>query len=291
MIIDPTKNNDVDFPLRTDLSRARNLGVKCKICGAKSTLKGEVDFNINCNEIKGTKLPCSGLDISYMQCTSCKLLFTCAFDDWTREDFQAHIYNDEYAIVDPDYLVDRPTYFAMKTLEFCKPNAEVKLLDFGGGNGLLASLLRERGLDASCWDPMIDSSFTPAEKAYDLVTAFEVMEHTPTPKATASQALSYLKPEGALLFSTHTFDNVVEPQTGFWYVAPRNGHITLHTQKSLKSLFKPLGYRVHHFNEDIHIAYKNLPRWIDLDHTPFSESGLRYRFRRLLRKAARLAGL
>lgn len=131
----------------------------------------------------------------------------------------------------------------------------------------------------------------PSPQTYDLVKAFEVMEHTPTPKITASQALSCLKPMGALLFSTHTFDKVPEPKTDFWYVSPRNGHITLHTRRSLKAMFKPMGYKVHHFNEDMHIAYKTLPTWLDLDRTPFSGSGLRCRLTRLAQKASSLTGI
>ncbi len=240
---------------------------------------------------KGITLPNSGLNIEYRQCPACKLLFTSAFDDWAREDFQTHIYNHEYVNVDPDYLHDRPSYFAKIMLDFCRTSGKIKVLDYGGGNGLFASLLTAGGLEANSWDPMANSSFTPAPQTYDLVTAFEVMEHTPTPKLTASQALSYLKPVGALLFSTHTFDNVPAPQTAFWYVAPRNGHITLHTQKSLNALFKPMGYKVHHFNEDIHLAYQTLPGWLDLDHTPFSGAGLRYRLKRMAQRATELVGL
>ena len=53
-------------------------------------------------------LPLSGVPIYYRHCASCDFLYTDAFDDWSIEDFRAHIYNDEYAMADPEYAQKRP---------------------------------------------------------------------------------------------------------------------------------------------------------------------------------------
>lgn len=53
-------------------------------------------------------LPLSGILVYYRRCVDCKFIFTDAFDDWTAEQFKAHIYNDGYKVVDPDYAETRP---------------------------------------------------------------------------------------------------------------------------------------------------------------------------------------
>ena len=265
--------------------------IECKVCGGVTIASEKVDFNKSCDEAKGNFLPHAGLPIAYLQCNVCKLLFTTAFDAWSPDDFKKNIYNEAYVTVDPDYVHTRPAYFAKLLLEVCRPHTQLKVLDYGGGNGTLATLLNKAGVDAASWDPMVATSFKPAEASYDLVTAFEVMEHTPAPKATATQAVSYLKADGVLLFSTHVFDDVPQPKTAFWYVAPRNGHITLHTRRSLALLFKPLGYKLHHFNDDIHLAYQTIPGWLDVDNTPFGGSGLRYKLRQRVQRLKQRLGI
>src|SRR5215212_10099766 len=83
--------------------------VACKICGSAAPLFGVVDFNKNCEAVRGKNvLGDSGIPVAYHRCSSCRLLFTVAFDRFTHADFAKWIYNGEYALVDPDYLEYRP---------------------------------------------------------------------------------------------------------------------------------------------------------------------------------------
>jgi 2-polyprenyl-3-methyl-5-hydroxy-6-metoxy-1,4-benzoquinol methylase len=86
------------------------------------------------------------------------------------------------------------------------------------------------------------------------VTAFEVLEHSPTPIATMKQALSMLEYKGRLLFSTLLMDQVPRYATDHWYIAPRNGHISLHTRLSLGNMFSQLGWQVRSFDENLYLA-------------------------------------
>ena len=78
----------------------------CKCCGGNSELFGVVDFNKNCEIRRKSPLPLSGIPIYYHRCTRCAFIFTAAFDDFTNQQFLDVIYNEQYALVDPEYLPD-----------------------------------------------------------------------------------------------------------------------------------------------------------------------------------------
>jgi SAM-dependent methyltransferase len=234
----------------------------CKVCNSEAPLYGVTDFNKSCEERRGHYLPLTGVAIYYHRCNDCGLVFTKAFDHWSKADYLQHIYNDDYELVDPDYIDTRPAGNAVFILDFIKKGQQLKCLDYGGGNGKLAGLLREGGVDSHSWDPMDETGDVPPSGSFDFISAFEVLEHTPEPLATVQQALGLLNERGVLLFSTLTVDHVPARGMDNWYIAPRNGHITLYTRRSLQTLFDSMGYRLHHFNDNLHMALNEVPAWL-----------------------------
>jgi 2-polyprenyl-6-hydroxyphenyl methylase/3-demethylubiquinone-9 3-methyltransferase len=233
---------------------------ECKICCAPSLLFGVVDFHKSCLEGQGRKLQLCGLPVYYRRCGQCGFVFTDAFDGWTREDFQRRIYNGEYFVVDPDYVEARPAANARLVAEsFAASMESIRILDYGGGSGVLAERLRETGFSAATYDPFSRFDAVPDER-FDLITCFEVMEHVPRPRETVAAMASLLKEDGVILFSTllqpAEFERV---GLSWWYAAPRNGHISLYTPAALARLFKGHGMRVGSFSAVLHIAYGRVP--------------------------------
>jgi len=234
--------------------------VACKICGAPSPLFGVVDFHKSCIEAQGKRLALSGRPVYYRRCSQCEFTFTTAFDGWDWDAFRARIYNDDYIVVDPDFVELRPVGNAhLIANSFPNAKSSIGILDYGGGNGVLAARLRDAGFSATTYDPYSSLNQLPAEK-FDLVTCFEVLEHVPTPQDTVATMMSLLKQPGAILFST-----LVQPKEfpaiglNWWYAGPRNGHISLYSTQSLALLFKPHGMRVASFTDNIHFAYAQKP--------------------------------
>ena len=127
------------------LRAATTAPIACKICDGPSALYGVTDLNRPCDI--GLKAPAlSGVPIYYRRCAACGFLFTDAFDDWGISEFKAHIYNDEYLAYDPEYETKRPSNNATwVTQVWSAHKANVRVLDYGGGNDVLCTTLRANG--------------------------------------------------------------------------------------------------------------------------------------------------
>lgn len=223
-----------------------------------------VDFNKSCEIDRGLALELSGVPVWYYRCTGCGFLFTPTFDEFTADDWRRWVYNGDYLRVDPDYAGARaeanaplvrslagqmgigdPSLAAILT-------APRRLLDYGSGGGQLTGLLADLPAERAAWDPF--GGQERPEGKFDLVTAFEVFEHTATPMVTACDALGFVRPGGALAFSTLVCDALPAQKTDWPYLAPRNGHVSLYSTRSLDILFGALRYQVQHLTPNLHIA-------------------------------------
>jgi predicted TPR repeat methyltransferase len=101
-------------------------------------------------------------------------------------------------------------------------------------------------------------------KKFDLITAFEVFEHVPDQHALVKDITSLMSDNSLLLFSTLLSDGNLKSweRPDWWYASPRNGHISLHSRKSLETLLKSHDLTFVNLYDDVHIAYKNMPSWL-----------------------------
>jgi SAM-dependent methyltransferase len=239
--------------------------LSCKICGGSAQLHGVVDFQKSCAEAQGVWLPLAGVPIYYHRCTNCRFLFTAAFDDWTTDQFKAHIYNDGYKTVDPDYETTRPRANADVVAQLWNAiKGQTRVLDYGGGNDVFCSVMRERGFIAAVtYDPMVPEFARRPDGKFDLVTSFETMEHLPDPLAGIGVMLEFAAEQGLVFFTTYARPADSEPLgMNWWYIAPRNGHVSIFTKQALVLAFERYGYKVVSFSDNIHLAFRTLPPFL-----------------------------
>ena len=234
----------------------------CKICGGSAALFGVVDFNKCCVQGLGLLLPVLGVPIYYRRCSACGFLFTDAFDEWSCDQFKAYVYNADYKIVDPDYETSRPGNNSNNVNAlFGAVKEHVRLLDYGGGNGALGNLLRANGFSfVATYDPMVPEYAQRPPDKFDVVTCFETLEHMTDPVKGIGQILEFLAEPGLVLFSTVVQSGDFETTgVNWWYVGPRNGHVSIFSRRALALAWRRYDYRTASFNENMHIAFKTLP--------------------------------
>ena len=248
-------------PLRV---RAPEAGARpCKVCGGDAGLFGVHDFSRCCEEVHGRVLPLTGVAIYYRRCGGCGLLFTDAFDDWSDADFAAHIYNEAYGEVDPDFEVKRPVGNAGTVAPvFEAARDTLAILDYGGGNGRFADELRGAGYRrVTTFDRFHPAHAARPDGRFGLVTCLETIEHMPDPVAGAADIAGLVAPDGLLVISTLLQPADIEQQRmNWWYIGPRNGHVTLFTHQALGVLFARFGFRIlRSVNDNLHLLCRQVP--------------------------------
>lgn len=135
-----------------------------------------------------------------------------------------------------------------------------KILDFGGGYGVLVRMLRDFGLHAEWRDPYTKNvfarGFEASETEYDCLLSFEVLEHLEDPSAEFDKLFNQHKPN-FFIFSTLLYGREV-PESHWWYYTPETGqHIGFFNEITLKFLAKKYGYHYISIDMNFHIFSKS----------------------------------
>ena len=217
----------------------QGAATRCKMCGGRTAPFCTIDFN----------RPCGGVDVfepanipvPYVRCVACECLFTSFCDDWTGQDFADLIYNDQYILVDGEYDGTRARRDAEYMAGFLAGAERMRLLDYGAGLGHFAAAMGERGfVHTASYDP-----FSHPERPagpFDIITCFETIEHSPDPAATIRDMLSFMAPDGCLLIGQALQpDDIEEQGASWWYLAPRNGHISTFSYETIRAFAEAEG--------------------------------------------------
>jgi len=236
--------------------------VLCKCCGGLARIFAVTDFNKSCCAAAcPQRLPYAGIPVYYHRCDACAFVFTVAFDHFSQEDFLEHIYNPAYADVDGDYLEVRPRRNAHAIAECFRDHRSISILDYGGGAGRLETELRREGFsDVTTYDPFNAQFSRRSDRRFDCVLCYEVVEHAHDPAKLFGDLASLMADESLLLFSTLLQPpEVSDLGSNWWYLAPRNGHVSLYTHAALEAVMRPLGLNVISTGEDFHVAFRRIP--------------------------------
>lgn len=221
--------------LRLDPAAPFRQGRACKACGGFSPPFDSVDFHKVCSRVAPFAYGFTGQHVQYHRCADCGFAFTSDMDGWSREDFARFVYNSDYVLTDGDYESVRPAQMAKEVAGRLGPWRTLRILDYGSGSGAFAAAMQALGLLVESYDPF--SHPKRPEGHFDLITCFEVIEHSPVPVETIAEMASFLAEGGAILFSQPLQPaNIEEVRGSWWYIAPRNGHVSIYTADALAVL-------------------------------------------------------
>jgi hypothetical protein len=136
-----------------------------------------------------------------------------------------------------------------------------RYLDWAGGYGALTRLMRDRGYAFIHTDPWAPNLFArgfsvegPVQGHFDLITAFEVLEHLVRP---AEELADVASRTDRLLVTTHLLPEPLPAPDDWWYYAPRTGqHVTFYTAEGLTQLAQRLGFDGVVSGDFVHLLYR-----------------------------------
>lgn len=225
----------------------------CPICSGESAHSVDIPFDQSCEtEGKGKDL------VAYYTCQKCGFSWAPDLCNKPPEWFAEHIYNADYHLYDPEYNGARAERQAKNIIyAYSFARKQIRHLDYGSGDGQLTKRLLAAGFDSTAYDPFVHSE--KPEGVFNLVTSFEVLEHTTNPQQTMNDLASYLAPVGMIVASTMLSDG--NDLGKWWYAAPRNGHISLYSGQSLGELAVINGLCARISSEGTHSFFRTLPSW------------------------------
>lgn len=194
-------------------------------------------------------------EISYFRCVKCQLIQT-EKPYWLKEAYSSALIDSDTGVISRNLTLSKIT--ALLLLFFVKRKS--KVLDYGGGYGILTRMLRDIGVDCYWVDKYAENIFAngfedKTNNKYNMVTAFELFEHFEDPIKETEKIVKKYRPK-ILLFSTMLHNG--NPPKDWWYFVPEGGqHITLYTKKSLEILGDKKGMKLSTNGRNLHILSKN----------------------------------
>jgi 2-polyprenyl-3-methyl-5-hydroxy-6-metoxy-1,4-benzoquinol methylase len=232
--------------------------MKCKICYQNS------------EEIFSKKILLK-YDIRYYRCSQCLFI-------QTEEPFWLDEAYHDGAIGALDVgimsrtlmLVDLSKSIISKAF---KNLSDFRGLDYGGGHGIFVRMMRDLGFDFYRQDLFAENLFArhfdlndlPINTRFNLLTAFEVFEHLPSPIDEINKMFTY---SDVILFSTELQpSNNISEIENWWYLAPEGGqHISFFNELTFYQIAKKLKVYYYTNKHNLHILSKEV-----LTNDPFFE--------------------
>jgi len=244
------------------------MSLRCPLCGEPEPRRvAGVDARVLAREYRrvlGVDVRCPGLRIDLDRCERCDLAFFTPPCPAGEELYRALQRRPWY------YQEDKPEY----RLAAASVTAADAVLEVGGGPGAFAAHLdcrsyrllelspaaveaaRGRGLDAGAESVQEEAGAHP--EAYDVVCAFQVLEHVPAPRDFVAASLACLRPGGRLILSVPGDESFVGRERHNLLNLPPH-HLTRWSDRSLAALGARFGLDLLALEHDALAPWHALP--------------------------------
>lgn len=208
----------------------------------------------------------SKYEISYFKCECCGLMQT-EKPYWLEAAYGAAIASLDVGLVQRNIVLSGVV--SRLTSKHFDPLG--KYLDFAGGYGLFVRLMRDKGYDFYRHDKYCEnifseyfdeSSLSNGKLNYEIVTAFEVMEHV---FSTVEELFRLFKITDTVVFSTEILPSGITSTDDWWYFVPETGqHITFYTIHALNEIANRLSVNFYTNGKSLHMMTRR-----DFEDNPF----------------------
>lgn len=220
-------------------------------------------------------------ELGVLECASCGLVFLESFDHIHDSYYEASGMHPEGDAPPVEQWLRESAADDRRRCEFLREAAAGRdLLDFGAGAGGFARLIRDYAANVAVVEPELRLAnhyaalgipryegveALPADRRFDLITLFHVLEHLPDPGQVLQNLAARLKPGGRIIIEVPSADDALlklyncEPFSKFTYWSC---HLYLFTNATLARLATKSGLKVNFIKQIQRYGVANHMHWL-----------------------------